>query len=291
MPWFWRAPKNTTHKNSRVVHAAKRANDPVDLDMLPKDLREVNRLDFQHYFMRQALNSNYLAPIQRPTGILDIGCGTGRWMAEMAQKFPQASVTSTDVTPISLTNSSIPFSSNCHFQQNNVLDGLPFLPNTFDFSHLRFLSFALPLQTWPSVVQELIRVTRPGGWVELVEPDLTLRNPGPETVRLLQLVGHSCETRGLDVTIGKKLSSFLQNAGLTNVIERKISIPMGSWGGRIGSMLAINYDEAAVVLKPLVTAITKVPPEEYDFIVEAWQRENNMYHTTCDFYVAYGQRP
>lgn len=48
---------------------------------LPNNIQEVNRLDFQHYMLRYALENNFLAPItsqQAPGTILDIGCGTGR---------------------------------------------------------------------------------------------------------------------------------------------------------------------------------------------------------------------
>jgi hypothetical protein len=38
---------------------------------LPKDLDEVNRLDFQHYIYRQVMKGNFLAPLQGPHNILD----------------------------------------------------------------------------------------------------------------------------------------------------------------------------------------------------------------------------
>src|SRR5690348_17471363 len=67
--------------------------------VLPKDMGEVNRLDFQHYMMRAALHGNYAAPISAPESILDVGCGTGRWATEMAQLFPAARVVGVDVVP------------------------------------------------------------------------------------------------------------------------------------------------------------------------------------------------
>jgi ubiquinone/menaquinone biosynthesis C-methylase UbiE len=259
--------------------------------MLPKDLREVSRLDFQHYLLRQVIAGNHLAPLYQPQTILDVACGTGRWMAEIAQEFPQASVFGVDQTPISLVESTIPFSSNCHFQQSNILEGLPFPPNSFDFVHLRFLIFALPLETWPGVVQDLVRVTRPGRWIELVDPDLTFNNQGPMTARVLHWIAEASMLRGIDMTIGKKLGPFLQGAGLINVKTQRFAIPLGEWGGRVGSMLATDFYEAAKTLKPLVTAGAKVTPDEYDRSLEIWLRENNEYRTSCDFYVAYGQHP
>src|SRR6185312_2694638 len=66
--------------------------------MLPADMREVNRLDFQHYLLRNVFQGNYAAPIRDPASILDVGTGTGRWAHEMAMTFPRAKVLGLDIT-------------------------------------------------------------------------------------------------------------------------------------------------------------------------------------------------
>src|SRR5579864_7787970 len=65
--------------------------------VLPTDMDEVNRLDFQHYMMRYGLRGNFAAPIGAPASILDVGSGTVRWAIEMAELFPQAQVVGVDV--------------------------------------------------------------------------------------------------------------------------------------------------------------------------------------------------
>jgi len=65
--------------------------------ILPKDLGEVNRHDFQHYMMRSALRGNYAAPIGTSDSILVVGSGTGRWAIEMATLCPRARVVGVDV--------------------------------------------------------------------------------------------------------------------------------------------------------------------------------------------------
>src|SRR5579872_6362205 len=64
---------------------------------LPSDLDETNRLDFQHFVLRQAFKGNFPAPIGTPTDILDVGAGTGRWAKEMAVVFSNASVVGLDI--------------------------------------------------------------------------------------------------------------------------------------------------------------------------------------------------
>lgn len=46
--------------------------------VLPRDPEELNRLDFQHYMLRFALQGLYAVPLTNPTSILDVGTGTGR---------------------------------------------------------------------------------------------------------------------------------------------------------------------------------------------------------------------
>src|SRR5437879_6511265 len=94
--------------------------------MLPKDLEEGNRLDFQHYMLRYVLHGNYAATIGDVRDILDVGSGTGRWAAEMADLFPQARVVGVDITPPpALENAATNrMPNNYSFMAANVLEGL-----------------------------------------------------------------------------------------------------------------------------------------------------------------------
>src|SRR5215472_411701 len=60
--------------------------------LLPNDLGESHRLDFQHYALHAYFDTNHFAPLDQPASILDAACGTGRWPVEMAREFPQARV-------------------------------------------------------------------------------------------------------------------------------------------------------------------------------------------------------
>lgn len=61
------------------------------------------------------------------------------------------------------------YSENYTFVQGNILEQLPFAPMSFDFIHQRMLNFGIPRDKWQHVLQELLRVTRLGGWIELME--------------------------------------------------------------------------------------------------------------------------
>ncbi|WP_052890809.1 class I SAM-dependent methyltransferase [Thermogemmatispora carboxidivorans] len=261
--------------------------------LLPKDLGEVNRLDFQHYILRAVLRGNYLAPIQQPRRILDVGCGTGQWAFELAQQFPQAQVVGLDLEQVKAATSPPP---NYHFVQGDILQGLPFDDNSFDFVHQRLLFLAIPQAAWPDAVQELARVTAPGGWVELVESspapqDLT--PSGPATQEFCRLGGALAALRGLDTegTVLRSLAHYLEKAGLANVHYHPFDVPLGKWGGRLGSLMAMNLHEAWKAISAPTAARFSRSEQEILQLIEQASQEWNKYRTQLHFAVAYGQQP
>ncbi|MBJ7612591.1 MAG: hypothetical protein DLM67_27150 [Candidatus Nephthysia bennettiae] len=107
--------------------------------IFPRHPAEIDRLDLQHFAMREVLGGNYLAPISAPARILDVGSGTGRWAAEISMDFPEALVVALDLQ----SSQPIPL-PNYRFLRGNVLDGLPFVGNSFNFVHQRLLGPGLP---------------------------------------------------------------------------------------------------------------------------------------------------
>ena len=58
-------------------------------------------------------------------------------------------------------------SENIKFVEGNVLDGLPFKDSTFDYVFMRHLCYGFTDQDWKNVIDEIIRITKPGGWIEV----------------------------------------------------------------------------------------------------------------------------
>lgn len=260
--------------------------------LLPKDLGEVNRLDFQHYVLRSLLRGNYLAPITQPRRILDVGCGTGQWAFELAQQFPQADVIGLDLEQVKITSTP---PANFRFVQSNALQGLPFESDSFDFVHQRLLILAVPVSAWPGLIQELARVTAPGGWVELVETS-TMQDftpAGPATRAFYQLGSPLAAMRGLDIEgiVLRSLERYLAEAGFINIQRQLIEAPLGDWGGRLGSLLALDIREASKAVCGPIAALTHRPEQEVLDLLERASQEWNTLQTRCPFVVVYGQKP
>ena len=263
---------------------------------LPKDMSEINRLDFQHFLLRTGLRGNYAAPVDQPTSILDVGTGSGRWAMEMAALFPAARIIGLDLAPPSDDTATLGQGldtrpSNYSFTAGNILEGLPFPDQSFDFVHQRLLITAIPRDRWPGVIQELVRVTRPGGWVELAECG-TPADGGPGYMGLWQSWIDFLAKRNVDFTIGKHVGQMLNSGGLVNVQQRALNFPMGDWGGRIGRASATDCLAVGKALRAGVIAQEVMPAERYDTLYSRAQQEfaQRQGRGILPFYVAFGQR-
>lgn len=255
--------------------------------LFPRHPGEIDRLDVQHYALRLTIGANYVAPVAAPSAILDSGSGSGQWAHELCREFPAALVAGVDVRP-----GKVDPPPNFAFVRADLLVGLPFADGAFDFVHQRLMVPAIPLTAWAGVVAELARVTRPGGWVELVEADWAVERAGPASQRLVELACQLGRTRGLDVdaTIFRGLDRCLLEAGLTNVERRAVELPLGDWGGRAGSLMATDYRAAATRLSGAYVERQGVSAEECVELIRAASREWEELRSTCVFAVAIGRK-
>jgi SAM-dependent methyltransferase len=257
--------------------------------LFPRHETEVDRLDIQHYALLEALGGNCRAPIWRPARVLDVGCGTGQWAYDLCREFPDCLVVGFDLAS---TKPGQP--RNFGFVQGNLLHGLPFTDDDFDFVHQRLLAAsAVPLKLWSSVVADLVRVTRPEGWVELVESAPEIESAGPATERLFSLVRQLGRWQGLDTTsiIIRSLGDHLTRAGLVDVQSQTVELPIGDWGGQPGSLLASGVRAGMTRLMDSFQQKLGVPEVESRELIQAMCDEWNRYHSRCRFAIAFGRKP
>lgn len=94
--------------------------------------------------------------------------------------------------------------------------GLP--DSSFDAVHARTLLINVPDPA--AVVTEMVRLTRPGGVVVAMEPDIPLTVCYPrleEWERMSQLFEQSYARDGADPAIGRRLDELFRNAGLVEI--------------------------------------------------------------------------
>ena len=256
--------------------------------LLPKDRAEQERLEFQHYLLRQVFGGETMVPLGKEVqAILDVGAGTGRWAYEMAQRYPRAKVIGLDVE-VPPGQHALP--SNYHWVQGNVLQGLPFADASFDLTHQRLLVAAIPAASWQLVVRELIRVTRPGGWLELVEGADQYKRVGPALQQWLMWVQALGQQLGFDGQVIRHLDYLLRQEGLNQVQQQEVRVPVGTWGGRIGTMLGKDMQASLAGLTGPLCQRLELSTESVSRVLLALPREWDQYRTEYTFYRVCGKR-
>ncbi|KAJ3032497.1 hypothetical protein HDV00_007435 [Rhizophlyctis rosea] len=201
------------------------------LYVLPNDDEEMDRLHLQHYLVRMMFGSNFSAPVEGRlerfgSVVLDVGCGSGIWAFETATEFPQAIVTGLDMSPV---QPSTVKPQNVDFVVGDITQlPLPYDNDTFDFVHMRFLISAVRKDFWPILIAELVRIVKPGGWLELMEFANVPYEGFMKGPNLLYTIISGLITRGCDMDIARKLKPYLSaHPHLTNVTEVTKELQMG----------------------------------------------------------------
>ncbi|KAF9993357.1 hypothetical protein BGZ80_002483, partial [Entomortierella chlamydospora] len=208
---------------------------------------------------------------------------------EMANEFPDATITGIDMSAV-FPSTIIP--SNCRFIQCNILQGLPFPDNTFDYVYQRLLVAGLTPDDWVKVIAEIERVTKPGGYIELVEADGTGGNNGPYATKIWGWVNKALLTRGVDLMIGRnsRLKTMAEQANIVNVSEEVLRLPTGDHGGKVGKLLKENELAFWSAITPVVIHGAGVDKDEYEEAVKIAQKEVEEYKSYHIFYVIIGQK-
>jgi ubiquinone/menaquinone biosynthesis C-methylase UbiE len=110
--------------------------------------------------------------------ILDIACGPGGWVQEVAFAYPQKRVVGIDISQTMLSyaraQAAIQGLDNTSFLFMDATAPLQFPDNSFDMVNTRFLGGFLWKEAWPKLVAECVRITCPGGIIRLTETDTAI---------------------------------------------------------------------------------------------------------------------
>ncbi|KAG1176646.1 hypothetical protein G6F70_003379 [Rhizopus microsporus] len=118
-------------------------NDETSTYWLPKDDGEQKRLTGQHFIFKKLFGGvSEVLDFEKGVTILDAECGSDVWVMDMIHDHP-----------------------NCTYYGCDIAD----TDNAFDFVHMRLFIAALREDEWPAAINEVLRVAKPGGMIQLME--------------------------------------------------------------------------------------------------------------------------
>ncbi|KAL1914958.1 uncharacterized protein VTP21DRAFT_7663 [Calcarisporiella thermophila] len=177
----------------------------------------------QHLFS----NCNFLSPVQSilssGTTVLDIGCGPGTWIMEMAVEYPRTKFYGIDMFKM-FPSHIVP--ANCYFQTANALEALPYSDQSFGFVFIRDLGLAVYQKEWPSLITEVLRVLKPGGYLELVETDYFVQGEGEAFGKISNGLYNALRARDIHPSWTQKIGDYLNTMHMEDVNSFPQSFPV-----------------------------------------------------------------
>jgi ubiquinone/menaquinone biosynthesis C-methylase UbiE len=212
--------------------------------------------------------------------VLDIACGPGGWVLEVAQTYPQMEVTGVDLDRMLVQYGQAQAAAlgleNAHFRVMDATRPLKFADSSFDLVNARLLfGFMLP-QHWPRLVAECFRVLRPGGILRLTECEAAVTNSaGFEQMagyltQALKLAGQSFSPTGTTIGITPMLRRFLRDAGLTHLQARPFVIDWSA-GSEAHESMAENFFVGFQLVQPF---LLKMQVADEDQLEQAYEQAN-----------------
>ncbi|EWC43486.1 hypothetical protein DRE_07518 [Drechslerella stenobrocha 248] len=177
------------HPNFHYKRTRRYAGDDSIPYPLPCDQQEVNRQNIVHHIFNEVFGTMHAAefpkPEDIPSNVLDVGCGSGLWIASMSDEFTARGRPDVRFTGLDIVRNypDLP-GVNFRFVKHNILSlPLPFSTGEFDYVMVREMSLCYPQDRNPEgLLEEYLRILKVGGTLEVQCSDYTIRCLAPSSV-------------------------------------------------------------------------------------------------------------
>ena len=258
------SPKNAYHEHPSTYFVQDRGNK-----------EELARLALQDRLMTASMGG--VLPEQpdpaRFERVLDVGCGTGGWLIELANTAPAISVligvdaSSTLLEAAGAQAKAAQVGERVEFRLMDALRMLEFPTHFFDLVNLRFGVSWLRTWDWGKLLQECLRVSRSGGFIRLTEAEVRAASSSPTHEALQRVALQALYQSGHLWTpepdsVIKELPCLLHRWGLQQVQTRAYTLEYRAGTPECGLFIEDARHVFRVAL-PFLRKWTLVP-EDYE---------------------------
>ncbi|KAH8195872.1 hypothetical protein TruAng_009948 [Truncatella angustata] len=275
--------------------------------LMPVDEDELDRLDIFHKFYTVARKEDAFGGLHEAVistnnpRVLDLGCGTGIWAIDMADRYRYGKFIGLD---LNFTQpESIP--ATLEFKRQDIEESNWELEeNSFDLVHLQMLAGSI--QNWPALYQNAFRHLKPGvGQIEHVEMDfqpLSGDNSLPADSRLRMWYNElraAYEQARRPIALEPSPEVWLKQAGFVDIKRNIKEIPFHPWPtseyqkevGRWFNLGMVHGIEA--ISMAAMTRYRGYTKEQVKSLMQEVKREicTRAFRSHCTMYIYTARRP
>jgi len=235
--------------------------------------------------------------------ILDIACGPGGWGLDVAYENSTTNVMGIDVSQSMIeyarAQAKVQHLDNATFKIMDALKPLEFSDDSFDIVNARLICPFMPTSAWSTLLQECMRITRPGGiarFTEWNEPGIT-NSPACEELqrkcfRALELAGRVFAPDGRHFGICQMLGHFLRDTGYQDIQQKAYVIDFSA-GRPAHKTWVENLRVGFTLLLPFLLKHGVTTEEEFDELYNQFSIEifGDSFCGICFFLTVGGEKP
>ncbi|CEP10542.1 hypothetical protein [Parasitella parasitica] len=284
--------------------------------MSPNNEQELDRLVQIHFIYKHLFGGNFLAPVKdllsnkqsrrnsgssyhqrmqdspsllSPPRVLDIACGNGTWILEMATEFPDSQFYGIDI----LANyPKLVKPANTFFSQQDILKGLPYPDDYFEYIHMRQVYSCFSEEDWATIMKEIKRLLKPGGYIELRDIDPILGNMGPTTYELFaKFPALMKKWHGVNILWSRHMLDIMNDVGEMVDIHQQVKALEFGTQGAIGNMTQNSLRLALQSFRTFFETHNNLLSADYDKIIDDIVDETTIYHSYFNYYCCWGRNP
>ncbi|RGB39067.1 hypothetical protein C1646_664905 [Rhizophagus diaphanus] len=245
-----------------------------------------------HYVHRFIWQGNFSSPVEERlrsnssrARVLNVKCGEGAWLKDNAKLYSTADFFGCDIT------ATLQYDVSPSFLKADILDGLRYYDkNTFDFIYLQFGLYTE--NEWrDKVIKELVRLCKPGGWIEILDCENQFYNERVTTSRLGQAYRSYLESKQINPLVSSLFEEFLSNTNqIIKIHKEEKECILGVKGGKVGKYLLQNIVTTWKNSKVLISESMGINQDQYDKLIQQFINEINKSKTSIKFVRVYGQK-
>ena len=246
-----------------------------------ENVAETARLMYQDRLITEqmggVLHEHSREKINTMKSVLDLACGPGGWVIDLAFASPTAQIVGVDSSASNISYAQSQARAhgldNARFQVMDILKPLDFPDNSFDLVNARLLFSFMPKHAWVPLLKECQRILRPGGIMRMTEMSdgstnsLALSQLNAKVAKALFLTGQSFSPDGQTIGIAAMLGRFLLDAGYVAPARAAYAFDASA---RMDAHWQFYQDSKVLyrLLKPFLLQMQVTTSEEFEQLYE-----------------------